>query len=39
MKCKFCEAKITEHVFDLGNTAISNALIKEEDFHKYIMNI
>ena len=32
MKCKFCEAKITEHVFDLGNTAISNALIKEEDF-------
>ena len=34
MKCKFCETEITKHVFDLGNTAISNALIKEEDFHR-----
>ena len=33
MKCKFCKTKIDEPIFDLGNTAISNALIKEEDFH------
>ena len=33
MNCKFCETKIGEHVFDLGNTAISNALIKKENFH------
>ena len=33
MKCKFCNTAISDATFDLGNTAISNALIKEENLH------
>jgi len=34
MNCQFCNTKINEKVFDLGNTAVSNSLIKKDDFHK-----
>jgi SAM-dependent methyltransferase len=31
MKCKFCSTKIKDSTFDLGSTAISNALIEKEN--------
>ena len=33
MKCKFCNTAISDATFDLGNTAISNALIEEENLN------
>ena len=33
INCKFCDAKINNITFDLGNTAISNALLKQEELN------
>ncbi|SVB58081.1 uncharacterized protein METZ01_LOCUS210935 [marine metagenome] len=33
MRCKFCNTEITDATFDLGSTAISNALIKEANLN------
>ena len=33
MKCKFCNTAISDATFDLGNTAISNALIEEANLN------
>lgn len=33
MKCKFCNTAISNSTFDLGNTAISNALIQQSDLN------
>ena len=30
MKCKFCNTTVEKPTFDIGNTAISNDLITEE---------
>jgi len=34
MHCGFCHTKIEGITFDLGNTAVSNALIDKDSFHK-----
>ena len=33
MRCKFCNTEISDATFDLGSTAISNALIKEANLN------
>ena len=33
MRCKFCNTAISDATFDLGNTAISNALIEESNLN------